>query len=161
MRGVMVAISGEKASFLAGGEFPYPVPEDLNKIAIEFRPYGVKLDFLPTVQDNGWIRLAVPPEVSQLDANNAVTVNGLTVPALTTRRANTTLELFGFHMSAAATQQFNPLVVVTFAPVMSWLWLTLAKMLVLPVSVAVKVTVYGLLSSPVPDQLQVPLWLPV
>jgi len=89
----LVAISGEKASFLAGGEFPFPVPEDLNKIVIEFRPYGVKLDFIPTVQDNGWIRLSVAPEVSQLDFNNALTLQNLTVPALTVRRANTTLEL--------------------------------------------------------------------
>lgn len=89
----LVAISGQKASFLAGGEFPFPVPQDLNKVVIEFRPYGVKLDFVPTVQDNGWIRLAVAPEVSQLDFNNAITLNQLTVPALTVRRANTTLEL--------------------------------------------------------------------
>jgi pilus assembly protein CpaC len=89
----LVAISGEKASFLAGGEFPFPVPEDLNKIVIQFRPYGVKLDFVPVVQDNGWIRLSVAPEVSQLDFNNALTLQNLTVPALTVRRANTTLEL--------------------------------------------------------------------
>jgi pilus assembly protein CpaC len=89
----LVAISGQKASFLAGGEFPFPVPADLNKIAIEFRPYGVKLNFTPNVQDNGWIRLAVEPEVSQLDYNNALTVNDFVVPALTVRRANTTLEL--------------------------------------------------------------------
>jgi len=89
----LVAISGQKASFLAGGEFPFPVPEDLNKITIEFRPYGVKLDFIPTVQDNGWIRLSVAPEVSLLDFNNALTLQNLTVPALTVRRANTTLEL--------------------------------------------------------------------
>ena len=89
----LVAISGQKASFLAGGEFPFPVPADQNKITIEFRPYGVKLDFTPTVQDNGWVRLAVAPEVSQLDFNNAITINNLTIPALTVRRANTTLEL--------------------------------------------------------------------
>ena len=89
----LVAISGQKASYLAGGEFPFPVPQDLNKVVIEFRPYGVKLDFTPTVQENGWIRLQVAPEVSQLDFNNAVTLNNLTVPALTVRRANTTLEL--------------------------------------------------------------------
>lgn len=89
----LVAISGQKASFLAGGEFPFPVPEDLNKIVIQFRPYGVKLDFTPTVQDNGWIRLAVAPEVSQLDFNNALTLANITVPALTVRRASTTLEL--------------------------------------------------------------------
>ncbi|WP_337188236.1 type II and III secretion system protein family protein [Phenylobacterium sp.] len=89
----LVAISGQKASFLAGGEFPFPVPQDLGKIVIEFRPYGVKLNFVPVVQHNGWIRLAVEPEVSALDYNNALTLNQLTVPALTVRRANTTLEL--------------------------------------------------------------------
>jgi pilus assembly protein CpaC len=89
----LVAISGEKASFLAGGEFPFPVPQNLDKITIEFRPYGVRLDFIPIVQDNGWIRLAVAPEVSQLDFNNAIRANGVQVPALSVRRANTTLEL--------------------------------------------------------------------
>ncbi|HET6969804.1 MAG TPA: type II and III secretion system protein family protein [Phenylobacterium sp.] len=89
----LVAISGEKASFLAGGEFPFPVPEGLDKVVIQFRPYGVKLNFTPIVQENGWIRLAVEPEVSQLDPTNAVTVQGLTVPALTVRRASTTMEL--------------------------------------------------------------------
>lgn len=89
----LVAISGQKASFLAGGEFPFPVPADLDKITIQFRPYGVKLNFTPVVQDNGWIRMEVEPEVSQLDFNNAITLNGLVVPALTVRRAATTLEL--------------------------------------------------------------------
>lgn len=89
----IVAISGQKASFLAGGEFPFPVPADQNKITIEFRQYGVKLNFLPIVQDNGWIRMAVEPEVSQLDFNNALTVSNITIPALTVRRANTVLEL--------------------------------------------------------------------
>ncbi|WP_293678322.1 type II and III secretion system protein family protein [uncultured Phenylobacterium sp.] len=89
----LVAISGEKASFLAGGEFPFPVPEDLGKIVIQFRQYGVKLNFTPTVQTNGWVKLAVEPEVSQLDPNNSLTVLGITVPALTVRRASTTLEL--------------------------------------------------------------------
>jgi pilus assembly protein CpaC len=89
----LVAISGQKASFLAGGEFPFPVPADLDKVTIEFRPYGVKLNFTPVVQENGWIRMAVEPEVSQLDFANALTLQNLTVPALTVRRANTTLEL--------------------------------------------------------------------
>jgi pilus assembly protein CpaC len=89
----LVALSGEKASFLAGGEFPYPVPQGLNQTTIEFRTYGVKLSFLPTVQDNGLIRLQVAPEVSQLDVANSVRVNGVTVPGLVTRKADTTVEL--------------------------------------------------------------------
>lgn len=88
----LVAISGEKASFLAGGEFPFPVPTR-DGITIEFRPYGVRLNFLPKVQDNGWIRMEVAPEVSQLDPNNSLTYGGISVPALTIRRASTTLEL--------------------------------------------------------------------
>lgn len=93
----LVAVSGEKASFLAGGEFPYPVPQSASggatTITIEFRQYGVKLDFRPVVQDNGLIRLEVAPEVSQLDPANGVRINGFTIPALTTRRTNTTVEL--------------------------------------------------------------------
>lgn len=89
----LVALSGEKASFLAGGEFPYPVPQNLNQITIQFRTYGVKLAFTPTVQDNGLIRLQVAPEVSQLDPANSIRINGVTVPGLITRRADTTVEL--------------------------------------------------------------------
>jgi pilus assembly protein CpaC len=89
----LVAVSGETASFLAGGEFPYPVPQGLNQITLEFRTYGVKLNFLPTVQDNGLIRMKVAPEVSQLDQANAVRINGVSVPGLITRRADTTVEL--------------------------------------------------------------------
>jgi pilus assembly protein CpaC len=89
----LVAMSGEKASFLAGGEFPFPVPAGLNQVTIEFRPYGVKLNFTPTVQDDGKIRLLVEPEVSQLDNTNTLRLNGVTVPALTVRRTSTTVEL--------------------------------------------------------------------
>lgn len=89
----LVAVSGEKASFLAGGEFPFPVPDGRDRITVQFRQYGVKLNFQPVVRDNGWIRMLVEPEVSQLDPNNALTVDGLTVPALSVRRASTTLEL--------------------------------------------------------------------
>lgn len=93
----LVAVSGQKASFLAGGEFPYPVPQSQNGtstyITIEFRPYGVKLDFTPTVEENGLIRLDVAPEVSQLDPTNAVRVNGFSIPGIITRRTATTVEL--------------------------------------------------------------------
>ncbi len=89
----LVALSGEKASFLAGGEFPYPVPQGIDGITLQFREYGVKLNFQPVVQDNGLIRLQVEPEVSQLDPSNALRINGVLVPGLITRRANTTVEL--------------------------------------------------------------------
>jgi pilus assembly protein CpaC len=89
----LVAVSGEKASFLAGGEFPFPVPQGQDQVTIEFRPYGVKLNFLPTVQDNGLIRMAVEPEVSQLDNSNSLRIGGVTIPSLTVRRAATTVEL--------------------------------------------------------------------
>jgi len=89
----LVAVSGGKASFLAGGEFPYPVPTGLNQITLEFRSYGVKLNFEPTVQDNGLIRLAVAPEVSQLDNANSIKINGVQVPGLITRKADTTVEI--------------------------------------------------------------------
>jgi pilus assembly protein CpaC len=89
----LVAMSGEKASFLAGGEFPFPVPSGVNLITIEFRQYGVKLDFTPTVQEDGKIKLVVAPEVSALDPTNTVRVDNVTIPALTVRRTNTTVEL--------------------------------------------------------------------
>jgi pilus assembly protein CpaC len=94
----LVAISGEKASFLAGGEFPYPVPQSSgtgtgNVITIEFRKYGVKLDFKPEVQDNGLIRLEVAPEVSKLDPTNSLKIQGFVVPGLITRNTQTVVEL--------------------------------------------------------------------
>lgn len=89
----LVAMSGEKASFLAGGEFPFPVPAGANLITVEFRQYGVKLDFTPTVEDDGKIKLLVAPEVSALDPTNTVKIDNVTIPALTVRRANTTVEL--------------------------------------------------------------------
>lgn len=89
----LVSMSGETASFLAGGEFPIPVSVDNNQIAIEFRQFGVGLSFTPTVLDDGIINLKVAPEVSQLDSSNSVRLGGIEVPALRVRRANTTIEL--------------------------------------------------------------------
>lgn len=95
----LVAISGETASFLAGGEFPFPVPQDQN-ITIEFKQFGISLSFTPTVLSNNLINLRVRPEVSQLDRGNGLTflVNAtagstVTVPAIKTRRAETSVEL--------------------------------------------------------------------
>ncbi len=89
----LVSMSGETASFLAGGEFPIPVSVDGDDIGIEFREFGVSLAFTPTVLDDGIINLKVAPEVSQLDNANALILEGVEIPALRVRRANTTIEL--------------------------------------------------------------------
>jgi pilus assembly protein CpaC len=89
----LVALSGEKASFLAGGEFPFPVPAGQGLVSISFRPFGVTLNFEPTVEDNGLIRLKVAPEVSELDNQTALKIDGVLVPGLSVRRADTTVEL--------------------------------------------------------------------
>jgi len=89
----LVSMSGETASFLAGGEFPIPVQADQGRVTIEFRQFGVGLAFTPTVLDDGIINLKVAPEVSQLDNTNSVRVGDIQVPALRVRRANTTIEL--------------------------------------------------------------------
>ncbi|WP_206002996.1 type II and III secretion system protein family protein [Paraburkholderia polaris] len=89
----LVALSGQSASFLAGGEVPIPVPQGLGSTGIEFKPYGVGLTLTPTVLSPQRIALKVAPEASQLDFANAVTISGVSVPAFTTRRADTTVEL--------------------------------------------------------------------
>ena len=95
----ITTISGEKANFLAGGEFPFPVVQPSGSsnsapvVTIQFREFGVKLEFTPLVNSDGTVRLKVAPEVSALDYTNAVTVSGFSVPALSTRRAETEVEL--------------------------------------------------------------------
>ncbi|SKA90581.1 pilus assembly protein CpaC [Paucidesulfovibrio gracilis DSM 16080] len=89
----LVCLSGETANFLAGGEIPVPVPSGLGTLAIEYKPFGVWLEFTPTVLGEGRINLMVSPEVSELDPDHGVTIESITVPALTTRRASTTIEL--------------------------------------------------------------------
>lgn len=99
----LVALSGETASFLAGGEFPIPVIQGNgglgggnsgnNGITIEFKPFGVSLAFTPTVLADGIINLIVTPEVSSIDPSASVTINGLVIPGLQTRRAKTVVEL--------------------------------------------------------------------
>ncbi|MCF8042897.1 MAG: type II and III secretion system protein family protein [Desulfarculaceae bacterium] len=88
----LVAASGQQADFLAGGEFPIPVPQREN-ITITYKKFGVQLSFLPEVRPGKRIRLTVAPEVSELDWSTAVVVQGFTVPGLTTRKAKTQLEL--------------------------------------------------------------------
>lgn len=89
----LTALSGETASFLAGGEFPVPVGVDDGNLQIEFKQFGVSLDFTPTVLENNRISLKVRPEVSELSDNGAITLNNIEIPALSTRRAETTVEL--------------------------------------------------------------------
>ena len=89
----LVTLSGETASFLAGGQIPIPEVGATGTPSFGFQPYGVGLSFTPTVLRNGVINLIVKPEVSEIDTAHAVTVAGTTVPALTTRKASTTLEL--------------------------------------------------------------------
>lgn len=90
----LVALSGDTANFLAGGEYPIPVPGAFGQIGIDYKRYGVSLAFTPTVLNAGQINLKIEPEVSQLDPSNSVAVGAnITVPALTVRRANTTIEL--------------------------------------------------------------------
>ena len=88
----LLALSGEAASFRSGGEFPYPVPTR-DGVTIEFKPYGTAISVRPTVQTNGLIRLDLAAEVSDIDPRNRVTIEGLIIPALNTRRAITHLNL--------------------------------------------------------------------
>jgi len=89
----LTAISGETADFLAGGEFPVPIPGNFAGTTIEYRKYGVSLAYTPTVLSNGRISLRVRPEVSELSTEGAIELQGFQVPALTVRRAETTVEL--------------------------------------------------------------------
>jgi pilus assembly protein CpaC len=92
----LLALDGKKASFLAGGEFPFPVLQGgttIGAVTIQWRPFGVKLDFTGHVSPENTIRLQVAPEVSTLDYTNALTISGFTVPAISTRRAETEVEL--------------------------------------------------------------------
>jgi pilus assembly protein CpaC len=89
----LTALSGETASFLAGGEFPVPISQSLGAVTIEYKQYGVGLAFTPIVLADGRISLRVRPEVSELSNEGAVKLNNFVVPALTTRRAETTVEL--------------------------------------------------------------------
>lgn len=90
----LVALSGDTASFLAGGEYPIPVSGSLGQVTVDYKKYGVGLAFTPTVLSRGLINLKIEPEVSQIDTTHTVSVpGGISVPALIVRRASTTVEL--------------------------------------------------------------------
>ncbi len=89
----LVALSGQSANFLAGGEIPIPVPQALGTTTIEYKPFGIGLTVSPTILSENRIALKVAPEASDLDFSRGITLNGATVPAIVTRRADTTVEL--------------------------------------------------------------------
>lgn len=92
----LLAASGDSATFLAGGEFPYPVLQGgtaSNAVTIQFKEFGIRLNFKPQITNSGMVRLEVAPEVSQLDFANAVQISGFLIPSLLSRKAETTVEL--------------------------------------------------------------------
>ena len=92
----LMAANGQKASFLAGGEFPFPLVQPgqgFTAVTIQFKPFGVKLDFTGTISNDNVIRLHVAPEVSTLDFSNGLTISGFSIPAISARRAETEIEL--------------------------------------------------------------------
>lgn len=89
----LTCVSGESAEFLVGGEVPIPMPGSLGTVSINYKPYGIGLKFTPTVLSSGRINLHVAPEVSELDYSRSVPVQGYEVPTITTRRADTVVEL--------------------------------------------------------------------
>jgi pilus assembly protein CpaC len=113
----LVALSGETASFLAGGEFPVPVAQGnggagggTTAITVQFKPFGVSLAFTPTVLADGVINLVIAPEVSSIDPTASITVNNISIPGLQTRRAKTTVELRdgeSFAMAGLLRQDFQ------------------------------------------------------
>jgi pilus assembly protein CpaC len=92
----LLAMNGGPARFLAGGEFPFPIVQggtNFSAVTIQFRPFGVRLEFTGFIEDNGIIRLQITPEVSTLDFSNALSISGFVIPAISTRRAETEVEL--------------------------------------------------------------------
>ena len=90
----LVALSGDTASFLAGGEYPIPVSGSFGQVTVDYKKYGVGFAFTPTVLNHGLINLKIEPEVSQIDTTHTMSVStGVAVPALIVRRASTTIEL--------------------------------------------------------------------
>ena len=122
--------SGKQASFLAGGEFPVPVVQGavaggVAPVTIQFKEFGVRLSFTPTLTPDGLIHLNVKPEVSSLDYTNSITISGTTIPALSTRRAESDMELRDGQSFAIAglidnqvTEQFDKIPGISAIPVL-------------------------------------------
>ncbi|WP_299283537.1 type II and III secretion system protein family protein [uncultured Tateyamaria sp.] len=89
----LIALSGQEATFLAGGEFPIPVSQEEGTISVEFKPFGVQLNFIPVVVDKDLINLQVEASVSEVDTANSINTDGISIPAFSRRETNTTVEL--------------------------------------------------------------------
>lgn len=98
----LVTVNGRPADFLSGGEFPVLVPQSLGTVSVQYKQFGVQLKFIPYILGHGRLRLEIEPEVSERDNANAITLNGNTIPALTTRRVQTQVEMnFGQTLAIA------------------------------------------------------------
>jgi len=135
----IIAEDGKQASFLAGGEYPYPTVQGTaggagGAITITFKEFGVRLNFIPTITPRGTIRLQVAPEVSALDFSNAVTVSGFTEPAITVRRVKTVVELnegqsfaIGGLLDNRETQTFTKIPFIGNVPILGKLFQSIQK----------------------------------
>jgi len=128
----IIALNGQKASFLAGGEFPYPVVQGTGSniaITIQFREFGVRLNFTPTIVEGDRIRLELEPEVSALDFTSGVTIAGTRIPGLVNRKAKTTVELEDGQSFALAgllsndvTRIATPIPGLSFLPILGYMF---------------------------------------
>lgn len=135
----IIAEDGKEASFLAGGEFPYPVVQGITgggtgAVTIQFKEFGVRLNFIPTITPRGTVRLQVAPEVSALDFADAVTISGFTVPAITLRKVNTEVELnesqsfaIGGLLDNRETQTFQKIPFISSVPVLGKFFQSISK----------------------------------
>jgi len=89
----LLAVNGRPANFLSGGQFPVPIPQGLGTVSVQYKNFGVQLDFVPVLLGHNRLRMQVSPEVSEKDLSNTVVVQGISVPSLTTRRVNTEVEM--------------------------------------------------------------------
>ncbi len=134
----LLAANGKQASFLAGGEYPFPIVQGSGSgqvaVTIQFKEYGVRLNFIPTVTPRGTIRLQVAPEVSSLDFTNAVQISGFEVPAINTRKVKTEVELadgqsfaIGGLLDNRETETFEKLPFLGSIPVLGKLFQSISK----------------------------------
>jgi pilus assembly protein CpaC len=135
----IIAEDGKQASFLAGGEYPYPVVQGSTggiggAVTLQFKEYGVRLAFIPTITPRGTIRLQVAPEVSALDFTNSITISGFTVPAITVRRVKTDVELnegqsfaIGGLLDNRETQTFSKIPFISSIPILGKLFQSITR----------------------------------